>query len=94
MRRGKALKILLALATAVASYFTAVLCAYPFFDSWLDIILAIASWETFGYRLTLATVVNAIVFGAVEGLAVTGLTVSELYVIQQVAEKLVSQPQN
>ena len=87
MNLGKAVKILLALATAVASYFIVVLCAHPFFDSWTDIVLAIASWETFGYRLTLATVVNAIMFGAVEGLAVTALTVSELYMIQQVAEK-------
>ena len=55
MRLGKAVKILLALATAVASYFIVAQCAHPFYDSWTDIILAIASWETFGYRVTLAT---------------------------------------
>jgi hypothetical protein len=94
MKRGKALKILLALATAVVSYFTVALCAYPFFDSWLDIILALASWGTFGYRLTLATVVRAVAYSVAVGIAVTALTVSELYVIQQVAEKLAFKPKN
>jgi hypothetical protein len=80
-KRSKAVKILLALATAVASYLTITLCAYPFFNSWADIALALANWSTFGYLLTPQTVVKAVVYSAVVEVAVIALVVSATYIV-------------
>jgi hypothetical protein len=78
---NKALKILLALAIAVASYFTVALCAYPFYDSWTDIALALANWSAFGYLLTPITLAKAVLYSVVVGVAVTALVVSATYIV-------------
>ena len=80
-------RLALAVIVMVASFMVVQYTYSDFFDSWTDILLALIDWSTFGYRLTPLTVVKALLYSIIEGLAVTALTVSALDIVRIATEK-------
>jgi hypothetical protein len=74
----KPVRLALAIFVLIAS-FTVIHYTYRhFFDAWTDILLAIFNWGTLGHRLSPATVVKAVVYSVIVGLAGAALTISAL----------------